>query len=414
MKVSREGIQVETYWNVSEKIYDRPTQEKLSLLNKEPEAKKQLKKLLSSSVSYRLISDVPLGVFLSGGIDSSIIAALATEASPRPINTFSIGFEESDWNEAPYAREVSKALGTEHHEFIVSLDEAKALIPQLVDIYDEPFADSSAIPTYLLSQLAAKHVKVVLGGDGGDELFLGYGMYQWAERLSKRFWQNLRKPISRSLALFKADRYQKASSLFDYNNKQELLSHIFSQEQWLFSRREIEGLLVSPLQQRRYQRPLQNRPLNPMEQQALFDLGFYLPDDLLVKVDRATMRHSLEGRVPLLDHRVVEFAINLAPGLRYKNGITKYLLKQVLYDYLPEKLFDRPKQGFSIPLADWLQGDLKYLLEEFLSKSVIEKHGLVKYEPVEQLKNKFLKGQTYYYNRLWTLVVLHQFLRKHF
>lgn len=412
LKVSKEGIEITKYWDIQEKIYDLATQERLSLLNREAEAKKQLKKLLSSSVNYRLISDVPLGVFLSGGIDSSTVAALAAEHSDTPINTFSIGFKEDEFNEAPHAQAIAKELGSNHEELILSLDDAKSLIPQLIDFYDEPFADSSAIPTFLVSQMARKQVKVALGGDGGDELFFGYGMYQWAERLSKGFWQSFRKPISKSLGLLKSTRYQKASQLFDFRSKQELASHIFSQEQFLFSRREIDNLMIVSTPKRRYAQVTHKRNLNAMERQALFDLEFYLPDDLLVKVDRASMRHSLEARVPFLDHRVVEFAINLSPALKYKNGTRKYLLKQILYDYLPEKMFNRPKQGFSVPLIDWLAKDLKFLIEENLNKAVVEKYGIVRYAQVEVMKNKFLNGHSYLYNRLWTLIVLHQFLQK--
>ncbi|MDX2303975.1 MAG: asparagine synthase (glutamine-hydrolyzing) [Microscillaceae bacterium] len=412
MIVSKEGIREESYWQFQHKIYDRDTQEKLSLLNKESEAKKQLKKLLQSSVEYRLISDVPVGILLSGGIDSSTIAALAVESSSSKINTFSIGFKESAFNESDFAKTVAQQLHTDHTEFMVSVKDAQELIPQLLNFYDEPFADSSCIPTYLVSQLARQHVKVALGGDGGDELFLGYGMYQWADRLSHGFWQNLRYPIALTLGPFKKPSFQKAKHLFRYSNSKDLASHIFSQEQLLFSRRELKQLMISPAKENPFLAPNYPRNLNPMEKQALFDLQYYLPDDLLVKVDRASMQHGLEVRVPLLDHRVVEFAVNLNPALRYKGKTRKYLLKQVLYDYLPEKLFARPKQGFSIPLADWLSGDLSFLIDRYLDKNLIERYGLVNADSVELMKKKFLKGQKFYYNRLWALIVLHQFMEK--
>ncbi len=414
LKVSREGLHSEPYWELGNKVYDQATQERLTLLNKETEAKKQLLKLLQSSVQYRLISDVPLGVFLSGGIDSSTIAALASEASEQKINTFSIGFEEDPRRETPHAYEVAKHLDTHHHEFILSIKEVQDLIPSLIDIHDEPFADSSALPTYLISKLAREQVKVVLGGDGGDELFLGYGMYQWAERLSQGFWQNMRKPVAMSLGLLGDSKYQKASRLFSYPNRRTLASHIFSQEQLLFSRKELNFLLHQEMLPGYYQALEHNRELSPSERQALFDLEMYLPDDLLVKVDRATMRHGLEARVPFLDHRVVEFAVNLASHLKYRKKERKYLLKQILYDYLPKNLFERPKQGFSIPLVEWLQGDLNYLIEEYLSQRVIEQFDIVRYEPVAMMKQKFAKGKTFYYNRLWALIVLHQFLVKNF
>jgi asparagine synthase (glutamine-hydrolysing) len=407
-------LELNTYWTLQDKIYDKATQEKLVILNKEKEAKDQLKKLLSSSVQYRLISDVPVGVFLSGGIDSSTVAALAVENSTTKINTFSIGFQENEFNESQYARQVAQHLGTNHEEFTVSIREAKELIPHLIDLYDEPFADSSAIPTFMVSQLAREYVKVALGGDGGDELFFGYGMYQWASRLSNPLWQAMRSPLALGFGMFQADKYQKAKSLLKYTNKKDLASHIFSQEQHLFSFKELNELMTHPPSFMSYGSQNHNRELTPMEAQALFDLELYLQDDLLVKVDRASMRNSLEARVPLLDHRVIEFAINLSPDLKYKKGESKYLLKQVLYDYLPKELFKRPKRGFSIPLADWLATDLSYLMDDYLNKNIIEMYGIVKYEVVHKMKEKFLKGNTYYYNRLWALIVLHQFLIRNY
>jgi len=413
LRVSKDGLHENKFWNINEKVYDTATQERLTLLNRLPEAKQQLKKLLHSSVNYRLISDVPVGVFLSGGIDSSLVAAIATQEANTKMQTFSIGFHENKFNEAPYAKAVAQALGTRHNEFIVSVEEAKKIIPQLIDIYDEPYADSSAIPTLLLSRLARQQVKVVLGGDGGDELFLGYGMYQWAARLQKGFWHNFRGPLAGSFRLSSSPRYQKAAALLNYGRTLEP-SHVFSQEQQFFSKRELDTLLLKTLPAFTYSTPNLPRKLNAMEEQAFFDLNYYLPDDLLVKVDRATMRHGLEARVPLLDYRVIEFGLNLHPDLKYHNKTSKYLLKQLLYDYLPAAMFNRPKQGFAIPLAEWLRGDLKYMLDEYLNPEIVKHYGIVKPEVVEMMKAKYLKGNMYYYNRVWVLMLLHQFLKKEF
>ncbi|TAE17957.1 MAG: asparagine synthase (glutamine-hydrolyzing) [Bacteroidetes bacterium] len=413
LKVGKDGIHEGKFWNINEKIYDNDTQEKLALLNRLPEAKAQLKKLLHSSVNYRLISDVPVGVFLSGGIDSSLVAAIASQEATTKMQTFSIGFQENKFNEAPYAKAVANALGTKHHELIISVEEAKKIIPTLIDIYDEPYADSSAIPTLLLSRFTRQNVTVALGGDGGDELFLGYGMYQWASRLHSPLWRGFRSPLAGSFRLSRANRYQKAAALLNYGRKLEP-SHIFSQEQQFFSKREIDGLLLKSLPTFNYSTPNLPRRLNHMEEQAFFDLQYYLPDDLLVKIDRATMRYGLEARVPLLDYRVIEFGLNLNPDLKFHKGTSKYLLKQLLYDYLPEKLFDRPKQGFAIPLVEWLKGDLKYLIDENLNPDIVKHYGIVKPEMVEMLKTKYLKGNTYFYNRVWVLMLLHQFLKKNF
>ncbi len=432
LEIDKNGLNIHNYWDIFDKIDTKNNQTNF-LYQDEDVAKAELKRLLQSSVSYRLIADVPVGVFLSGGIDSSLVAALATEQaqaqnSPQ-MKTFSIGFAENKFNEAQFAAKVAKFLHTDHHQFIVSTKEAKNLIPTLIDIYDEPYADSSAVPTLLVSALARKHVTVALGGDGGDELFLGYGMYDWAKRLQNPLLKSFKGIISKILQLKKTTAFQKASSLFsgDFNNfanknnaNFEQMLHIFSQEQFYFSKKEIKDILklknvVYDANNDVFNDNLSNNlaKINPPEfRQSVFDMCCYLPDDLLVKVDRATMQYALEARVPLLDYRVVEFALQLSPKLKYKNGERKYLLKQLLYDYVPKSYFERPKQGFSIPLIQWLRTDLRFLLEDFLSEKIIKKYDFVDFAEVEKMKKAYLRGNDYYYNRLWTLIVLHQFLEK--
>jgi asparagine synthase (glutamine-hydrolysing) len=378
------------------------------------DAKAKLTKLIEDSVSARLMSDVPFGSFLSGGIDSSLVSAIAQKHTTQKLNTFSIGFKDAKYNEANYAREVAKYLNTEHHELIVSQNDAMEMIPGILDYYDEPYADSSAIPTMLVSRFAKEHVSMVLSGDGGDELFHGYGSYTWAKRLSNPVINNLRKPIGMSLSKF-SDKYKHRANIFAYQNKEQLKSHIFSQEQFFFSLTEIKDLLahnytdeINLLEDYSYF----VRKLTPREDQAIFDLKYYLKDDLLTKLDRASMRYGLEARVPLLDHNIVEFALNLTPKLKVNKNIKKFLLKEVLYDYVPKSYFNRPKWGFSIPLEDWLSTDLKYLIDTYLSKEVIETHNIVRYDKVLQLKQNYLSGTKYLYNRIWVLIVLHQFLEK--
>ncbi|MDX1904074.1 MAG: asparagine synthase (glutamine-hydrolyzing), partial [Thermonemataceae bacterium] len=377
LKVTKDGIEENLYWDIQSVI--KPEKNKVE----EVEATEQLKTLLQSSVKYRLISDVPLGIFLSGGIDSSLVAAIAQEQSTQKIKTFSIGFEEEKYNEAPFARKVAQALNTEHYEHIISIDEAKKLVPELIGIYDEPYADSSAVPTLLVSEFAKKQVSVVLGGDGGDELFLGYGMYQWAKRLQQPFWRAFRKPMAMLLALRGEHiSFKKAASLFNYPSH-ALASHIFSQEQFFFSQKELDKLLLSSYEHTEILHSCyEDARCDPMQQQALFDLQYYLQDDLMVKVDRATMHYGLEARSPFLDYRLIEFALNLPTELKYKDKESKYLLKKILYQYLPKNLFERPKRGFSIPLADWLSKDLKFMIDEYLNESVVKKHQIVRYEEV--------------------------------
>ncbi|MDJ1503375.1 asparagine synthase (glutamine-hydrolyzing) [Xanthocytophaga agilis] len=412
LKISDNVLEEQKYWKITENIGKE-------IISDEHQAMERVEELLLSSVKYQLISDVPVGVFLSGGIDSSTVAALTARQLSHPINTFSIGFKESRHNEAPYAREVAEHLHTNHHEFIVSVQDAKDLVETMLDIYDEPYADSSAIPTMLVSQMASKYVGVVLTGEGGDELFHGYGMYQWADRLSQGWLKLLRKPLASLLAVGKEARYQKAAELLEYFSEDDISSHIFCKEQGYFSYPDLKKLVGEPwvngkgfLSKSSLPPVVENRLLTASETQSLFDMVMYLPDDLLTKVDRASMQYGLEARVPLLDHRLVELALNISPELKNNGGTTKYILKQILYKYLPSELFNRPKQGFSIPLYDWLLTDLRYLIDTYLSDEVIERHGYVNKEIVSTMKKEFFAGKKYVYNRLWTLIILHRWLEK--
>ncbi len=391
------------YWDARNKI-TTPT------INNFEQAKETLNELLTSSVKYRLIADVPYGAFLSGGIDSSLVAAVAQSISSQPLKTFSIGFAQAKYNELDYAQQVANHLHTEHTAFILTEKEALALVPDIFTYYDEPFADSSAIPSLLVSKMARSQVTMALTGDGGDELFQGYGMYTWAQRLHNPLINSNRHLIKKILQRF-GPRYQRAAQVFDFRADDFLASHIFSQEQYLFSQRELENLMVNKpaaftpnLLSEAF-----TRKLNAKEKQAFFDLSYYLPDDLLVKMDRASMRFSLEARVPLLDYRLVEFALNLHPDLKHHRGIQKYVLKELLYDYVPKNYFDRPKWGFSIPLNKWLKTELKYLADDYLSETVINDAGWVNYREVKHLLTQYYQtNKEYLYNRIWALICLHK------
>jgi asparagine synthase (glutamine-hydrolysing) len=394
------------YWSPEEKITKDVWTDEFS-------AKIHLDQLLTDAVERRLISDVPFGTFLSGGVDSSLVTALAQKVSSSPVKTFSIGVDNAKYNEARFADQVAQHLGTEHHSFTVTEKDALELITEIIPQFDEPFSDSSAIPTMLVSKMARQSVTMTLSGDGGDELFMGYGAYVWANRLSHPIVKALRTPTSLLLS-HGNDRQKRVSKLLSVNKRGSLSSHIFSQEQNMFSVDELSILLH--IDQSKFEllefnsrtSESLNRRLSSAEQQALFDIRFYLKDDLLVKVDRATMRYGLETRVPLLDHTVVEFALNLAPELKMNNGISKYLLKEVLYQYVPKNIFNRPKWGFSIPLADWLNGDLSFLIEEYLNEKRVISLGLVNWPVVKNLIHNFRNGQHHLYNRLWLLILLHQ------
>jgi asparagine synthase (glutamine-hydrolysing) len=404
-------LKTERYWSAEEQI-------KGELWMNERSAVEHLDDLLTASVKRRLISDVPFGTFLSGGIDSSVVTALAQKVSDRPIRTFSIGFNNAKHNEAHFAKAVADHIGTEHESYTVTERDALELIPDILPQFDEPFADSSAIPTMLVSRLARQKVTMTLSGDGGDELFMGYGAYHWAQRLANPALRWTHGPLGSMLSLGN-DRLRRVSRLLDFDTATPLSAHIFSQEQNLFSIQELNALLIGEgqsypllLKESEVIGKLQ-RQLTPAEAQAFFDLRFYLKDDLLVKVDRATMRYGLETRVPLLDHTVVEFALNLHPSLKLRNGTSKYLLKEVLYRYVPKSLFDRPKWGFSIPLQEWLLGDLAFLIDETLSENNVRSQGLVRWAVVIKLITQFRSGHHHLYNRIWLLILLHQWFASH-
>lgn len=406
--VKNGNIQIKSYWTPEQKL-------KPQVATNFNSAKKELKELLTTSVRYRMISDVPFGTFLSGGIDSSVVTAIAQSISSQPVKTFSIGFKEAKFNESEYARKVSEHLGTQHHEFIVTENDALELIDKMMVAYDEPYADSSAIPTMLVSKLARKYVTMTLTGDGGDELFLGYGAYDWAHRLSNPLVQALRKPIAFTLSQM-GNTYKRGAGVFNFKSNARIKSHIFSQEQYFFSEDELDELLNPGYKAEiLFHENFGNlaRKLSAAEEQALYDIKYYLKDDLEVKVDIATMQFSLEARAPFLDYRIVEFALNLSENLKKKDGVSKYLLKEVLYDYVPRQFFERPKWGFSIPLYKWLKKDLHYLIDKYLNDEVVLKSGVVQLHIVKQLLSRFEKGEDFLYNRIWALILLHKWINDH-
>ncbi len=400
-------IKINPYWKLEDKI--RPV-----VINDFKKAKTQLNQLITKSVEYRLISDVPYGTFLSGGTDSSLITAIAQKLTNNKLKTFSIGFKEAKFDESVYAKKVAKYLNTEHHEFIVSYDQAIPLIDEILNSFDEPYADSSAIPTMLISKLAKQYVTVALSGEGGDELFYGYGSYKWANRLSNPLVKSFRKPIALALSHL-SNKYQRASYLFKYTDKDQIKSHIFSQEQYFFTQNEINNLITNDFKTHNHlleeNFTYLKRKLNAAEAQALFDLKYYLKDDLLVKSDRASMKYSLETRVPFLDHNIIEFALNIPYNFKIKNGIQKYILKEVLYQYIPKHFFYRPKWGLAVPLSKWLKNELRYLIDDYLSEEIIKKYNIVNYDIVENLKTNYLyNNKDFLYNRLWSLIILHKFM----
>ena len=403
---SNTSLHFTEFWNLSKNILP-------NTYDNEADVEKKLEELLINSIESQLVSDVPLGTFLSGGIDSSLITAIASKIKKDKIKTFSIGYQNSKFDESKYAEKVAKELGTEHYAYKMTELDLETILHEIIDSYDEPFSDSSAFPTMLVSKYAKNHVTVSLSGDGGDELFMGYGMHQWATRLENPIIRNLRKPIYFG-SQFLNFKFKRAGWLLNYDNHKNIISHIFSQEQYLFSEKDLKHFLVDENINfdRINKQSTISRNLLANEKQTFWDIKYYLKDDLLVKVDRATMLYSLESRVPLLDNNIVDYAINIDARLKHKGGESKYILKKILYKYLPKELFDRPKWGFAMPLSFWLHNNFKFLIDKYLSPVIINKYDIVANLYVEDLKKRFFAGENYLYARIWTIIIMHWWLEE--
>ena len=395
-------------------------------------AVEELDLLLRESIHDRMIADVPLGAFLSGGIDSSAIVALMQVQSARPIQTFTIGFNENGYDEARHAKEIARHLGTDHTELYVTPQEAQAVIPNLPVLFDEPFSDSSQIPTYLISQLARQHVTVSLSGDGGDELFGGYNRYTWASKIWKtvgwipfalrsfgasalnRFspaaWNGLfsNKLVPGSLRFSEpGEKIRKVALALSAASPEaiylNLASHWQDPSAVVRSAVEPATLLTCP----------DGRPQIPdfTSWMMYMDLVTYLPDDILVKVDRASMGNSLESRAPFLDdHRVVEFAWRLPLHMKIRDGKGKWLLRQVLYRYVPEKMLERPKQGFGVPIDAWLRGPLRPWAESLLDKQRLQAENFFNPDPIHQKWQEHLSGKRNWQYHLWDILMFEAWL----
>lgn len=403
-------VEFKQFWKINEQI-NRHTH------TDEEEVKKQLKILLENAVGKQLVSDVPIGTFLSGGIDSSLITAIAAKHTDNKIKTFSIGYEKNQYNqynEAQFAETVAKQIGTDHYSLTLKEEDILPILSEIINTYDEPYADSSAYPTMLVSKLAREQVTVSLSGDGADELFMGYGMYNWSQRLGNPIVKTL-SPVFYPLTKAGSNKIKRAGLLLKYpKDKTHLKTHIFSQEQYYFSEAELAELLVQPvINIDALNASIQaNRHLSNREKQSFWDISNYLVDDLLVKVDRASMLYSLESRVPFLDNELVNYALNIDDSLKHKHGINKYILKEVLYTYLPKNLFERPKWGFAVPIAKWLKTNLHFLIEKYLSKECIEKHNIIHFKKADSIIKRFMQGEEYLYVRIWSMLILHWWLEE--
>ncbi len=398
------------YWNV----YDFYNQPKLNLSF--PEAKIQTKELLKSAFNYRMVADVPVGVFLSGGYDSTTVSSLIQAESTARLKTFTIGVPDIGLNEAPYARDIAKHLGTDHTEINCTEQEAIEMIKALPFFYDEPFADSSAIPTTLVSKAARKDVTVALSADGGDEIFGGYNRYDFMHRYGKTL-NSIPKAVrkilvgamgnvsSEKIPVLKDkynfhNRYEKLKTVLNDPSEKEImlsLSQQFNDEQMKSVMKSEFTSLPTMFQSKEMLEDFKS----PLSYMMAIDFQTYMLDDILQKVDRATMTNSLEGREPMLDHRILEFAAQLPDEYKYQNGIKKRILREITHDYIPKELLDRPKMGFAIPIAKWLKNELRDHVEEYLNEDRIEKQGIFNWEFITKLKMDFYKGRKEYDSKLW-------------
>jgi len=429
LSIHTEEIKIEKYWNLIDLIGTRD----VSRFNgSASDASKILEHIISEAIGRQLISDVPLGLFLSGGIDSSLVAALAQSRMDKPLNSFAIGFTEDAYNEAHYAKAVAKYLKTNHHEMYVSPSDALSVIPKLSTIYDEPFADSSQIPMVMVSQLARSKVTVALSGDGGDELFGGYNRYRANNGVLKSIKLlplGLRKMVAKAISSISAERWNAIEremvallpNRFGYSNIAEKMHKvaIFIESNsaidaydklssnWTNATKIVNNEIHSSIA---FSAQLNDLGLSNAEVMMAMDMLNYLPNDILTKVDRASMSASLEVRAPFLDINVINFAWKLPQSLKINGSDTKWILRDILRRYVPSYLTDRPKMGFGIPLGGWLRGPLRGWAEDLLSQKKIKSYGLFSEEEIGLIWKSHLEGKSGLQNKIWAILMFQSWI----
>jgi asparagine synthase (glutamine-hydrolysing) len=426
-------IKTESWWNPAD-FAEAGIQEREAWLKRNPmDIRDELEGIMQEAFNLRMVADVPVGMFLSGGIDSSLLTAILQKTASRPLKTFTIGFREKAFDESQWAAKVAKHLGTDHTELTCSPEDARDILPALPHFYDEPFGDSSAIPTILVSRLARKHVTVALSADAGDEQFFGYSYYPSVQERWNKWGQNsltgllglgmrafppafiqsiLGKYSSASISA--ADKFIKLRNLLSiqdrkifYDTTVKLIVGDQLPSMMLLAHEGLDKLRYDRIQE--YLREGFNHP----QEMMMADIRSYLPDDILVKVDRATMSVALEGREPFLDNKIMEYAARMPWELKYREGKSKWILRQILYKHIPKEWVDRPKQGFAVPVNEWFQNDLKDYFKTYLNRDRIEKDGIFNPETIERMLKEYFKYNGMNAHKLWLILMFNMWKEKY-
>ena len=400
--IQHSTFNITKYWDVN----DFYLQVKIS--KSEDDILEDIEKILDDAIDLRMVSDVPVGVFLSGGYDSSLVASILAKKQGKKINTFTIGFDDEKYNEAKHAKRIAEYLGTNHTEYYMKNSDMLDLVEKLPFYYDEPFGDSSALPTMIVSKIAKESVTVALSADGGDEAFCGYSKYFFLNKFQNIFSNSLKRKILKTgLNLFSADSIEYINEKLPKNLKQtnikdkyikfqrainsSSLEEMFENASSYVDKKDIVKFLKVNKNHELFKKWQKIGNIEFLNQMMAIDYKLFMNDDVLTKVDRATMSVSLEGREPLLDHRIIEYMARVPLDIKYKNKQSKYLLRQVLYKYLPQEMVDKPKSGFQIPLNEWLRDELKPLVLKYLDDSRLNE-SIFNIEHIEQLKKRFFAG----------------------
>ncbi|MTI38308.1 asparagine synthase (glutamine-hydrolyzing) [Fulvivirga lutimaris] len=418
VSVSTGELKKEKYWDIFD-AYNKP---KLNIDYEE--AKEELTKLMLDSFQLRMVADVPVGIFLSGGYDSTAVAALLQQNSSSKLKTFTIGFEDKGFDEAPYARKVADYLGTEHHEHYCTYKDARDIIPKIPEIFDEPFGDNSVIPTLLVSQMAVKEVKVALSADGGDELFCGYPKFTNALKYTGKIPKTLQKAASGVMSMVNPQVFPRKKETYNFDQRYLKMQEIWQNQDPVEAMITIskfnvkstidDWILAEHKDAISYFKSSNslNRENDAINKMLAIDYKTFLLDNNLTKVDRCTMSVSLEGREPFLDHRLNEMIAQLPSSYKYHDGVTKRILKDIVHNAVPKNLMERPKMGFVVPIMDWFKNDLKEITTNYLSDEKLKQDDLLNYKQIGKLRDSYLNGTAENVQRIWHLLVFQMWREK--